>query len=203
MAAIPVEKQILDSPAPPFDGEVAGENTGRHEYESPESKTGIIGKIVGSVLLLLIGSVIGLVSYHYLLANRTPETVAQPNTEMQSSNQQLTAFEDNRRYLDKDPEALLKRLINEPKDAENSYLVGRAYLLTGKFPEARKSFSEALELIAAGKVDPNNAKTIQTDISIAMTIANDPLTQKNLKKELDDPKSIAIPAGNGNRPAAR
>ncbi len=199
LAAIPIEKQILESPPGKNPGAVADENTVSHEYRSPESRAGIIGKIIGSALLLLIGSLIGLASYHYLLANRTPETVAQPNTEMQSSNQQLTAFEDNRRLVDKDTEAVLKQLINEPKDAENSFLLGRAYLLTGQFPEARVSFTEALKLIADGKVDPHNAKTIQRDISIAMTIINDPLAQKNFKKELGDLKQIATPGANSNR----
>ena len=172
-------------------------------FDVPESAPSVIGKIAGWVALLLIGSLIGLASYHYFLANRIPETAPIPITEMQSSNQQLTAFEDNRRALDKDPEAALRLLINEQKDAENSFLVGRAYLLTGKYPEARKSFGEALDLIAAGKVDPNNAKTIQRDISIALTIANDPLAQKNLKKELEDPKAAATPTTNSNSTPSR
>ena len=197
-AAIPVERQVLEAPAVRSPDTSIPDSDSRQsragsESEISESRTGVIGKIAGWVGLLLIGSLIGLAGYHYLLANRTPEPIVQPITEMRSSNQQLSAFEDNRRTLDKDPDAALKRFIAEPKDAENLFLVGRAYLLTGKYPEARKAFNESLELIAGGSVDPNNAKTIQKDISIAMTIVNDPLAQKNFKKELEDPKTVAKP----------
>lgn len=207
-AAIPVEGQVLQSPdarshATSITYGDSEQNATGSVPEVSESRTGVVGKIAGWVALLLVGSLIGLASYHYFLANRTPETIPQPITEMRSSNQQLTAFEDNRRSLDKDPEAALKLLINEPKEAENSFLIGRAYLLTARYPEARKAFGEALDLIAAGKVDPNNAKTIQKDISIAMTIVNDPLAQKNFKKELEDPKIVSTPAASGSQSPTR
>lgn len=174
-----------------------------------ETRPSTVGRIAGSVGLLLLGSLIGLGGYHYFLANRTVSTVAEPITEMRSTNPQLTAFEDNRRAVDKEPEAALKVFVSEPKDSQNLFLVGRAYLLLGKFPEAHKAFVEARDLIdgeiAQGSLDPLTGQTIKTDIAIAVTVTNDTGVQKILRTELDRGKTTVPPApaanGGGQAPS--
>ena len=174
-----------------------------------ETRPSTVGRIAGSVGLLLLGSLIGLGGYHYFLANRTVSTVTEPITEMRSTNPQLTAFEDNRRAVDKEPEAALKVFVSEPKDSQNLFLVGRAYLLLGKFPEAHKAFVEARDLIdgeiAQGSLDPLTGQTIKTDIAIAVTVTNDTGVQKILRTELDRGKTTVPPApaanGGGQAPS--
>ncbi len=204
-AAIPLEEHRSELPAPIASAEtvsasepdfvILGNNGDEGIDEKPRS--GFAGKMFRSVLLLLLGSIFGLAGYHYFLMDRSaPAAVQLP--EMKSNNQPQTSFEENRRSLDKNPEAALALFEKEPKDGENRFLVGRAYLLLGKFPEARKAFVESRERIAAGEVDPSNAKTILTEIAIAMTVTNDPQVQGNLKKELEDPKAQTGPAPSGN-----
>lgn len=157
-----------------------------------------IGRVFRSAALLLIGGLVGLAAYHYLLIDRTQPAAQEPLTQMQSNNQPQTAFEENRRTLDKEPEAALKRFEQKPKDAEDFFLVGRANLLLGKYPEAQKAFEVSLAKIASNEVDTTNATTIKTEIAIAMSIINDPAAQANLKKSLAETSTAA----NANVPTA-
>ncbi len=161
------------------------------------------GKIATSVGLLLLGAVFGLGAYHFVFADRTAQIVSQPINEMRSSNEPRSAFEDNRRTLDKDPDAALKYYAAEPRDAEDYFLLGRAYLLTGKYPEGRKAFIESRNQIAAGHVDPTNAKTLQNEIAIGMAVTNDTGIQRILKAELEESKLPANTAANSNTNANR
>ena len=116
---------------------------------------------------------------------------------MKTGNQPLTAFEESRRLVDKNPADALTKFGTDPTDAEDFFLVGRAHFLLSHFIEAKKAFTTARERIAAGEVDPNNAKTIETEIAIANAIINDPTAQGNLKANLEGPK----PAANADTPA--
>ncbi len=69
-----------------------------------------VGRIITSAVLLIIGGLIGLMAYHYLFADRTQLAEQKPLTQMESNNQPQTAFEENRRTLDKNPEAALKTI---------------------------------------------------------------------------------------------
>ncbi len=159
-----------------------------------EEKSGLAMQIVKSFGLLLIGGIIGLAAYHFLLAGKiAPQSVPLP-TEMNSGNQPLTAFEENRRTVDKMPKEALAKFGADPQDAEDFFLVGRADLLLGKSAEARQAFTTAKQRIAEGKVDPNNQKNIETEIAIELTVINNSTIQSILEKNLNPPK----PAGNAN-----
>jgi serine/threonine protein phosphatase PrpC len=159
-------------------------------YADKPTGLGFASKVLSTAALLLLGSLIGLGAYHFFLADRSVPT-APPITEIKGPNQPQTAFEENRRTLDQNPEAALPRYEAEPKDAENTYLLGRTYLLLGRYPEARKAFQESRELVGSGEVDPNNARTILTEIAIAMAVTNDTLIQNSLKKELDETRAAS------------
>ncbi|MEP6944985.1 MAG: protein phosphatase 2C domain-containing protein [Acidobacteriota bacterium] len=164
------------------------DNRQARNTESNEAPASTL-KMLSAIALLLIGSLIGLGAYHFFLTDRSLPVTVPPITEMRSSSQPQTAFEENRRTLDKNPEAALPRYEAEPKDAENQFLVGRANLLLGRYPEARKALQESRDLIAAGQVDPDNAQTIKTEIAIELAVTNDTLVQSSLRKELDEIKS--------------
>ena len=159
-----------------------------------EKKPGLLVKVASSVALILLGAVLGLGVYQFAFLPKQ-EDISEPRlTEMQSSNQPLSAFEENRRLVDKSPAEALARFGVDPRDAEDYFLVGRANLLMGHYPEAKKAFTEARNHIAAGDVDKNNAKTLETEIVIAMAVMNDSTVQSILKSGLDASK----PAANSN-----
>ncbi|MBK7393261.1 MAG: protein phosphatase 2C domain-containing protein [Chloracidobacterium sp.] len=171
---------------------------GEAEPSETEEKSGSLGRIATAVVMLVIGSAIGLGVYHFALAPKAADTPLPQLSEMQSSNQPQTAFEENRRNVDKDPAGALARFGADPRDAEDYFLVGRANMLLGKYPEARKAFTETRSRIAAGDVDPSNAKTIETEIAIALAVTSDTTIQSILKKELDGVKNPANTNANTN-----
>lgn len=151
--------------------------------EEDSEQSGSLRRIAAAAGFLLLGVVLGLGAYHFLFS-AAPEQGLPALTEMQSSNQQLSAFEENRRTVDKMPAAALSRFGSDPRDAEDYFLVGRAYLLLGQYPEAKKAFADSRSRIAAGDVDQNNRKTIETDIAVAMTVLNDSTVQGILREQL-------------------
>lgn len=153
-----------------------------------ESKNSPFGLVATGLGMLLVGSLIGLGVYHFLLAPTPSDPTGGQLTEMRSANIPLSAFEENRRTVDKTPAQALAQFGVDPRDAEDFFLVGRANMLLGNYVEAKKAFTRSTELIASGdpeKVDPKNLKTLQTEIAIAMSALNDTTVQAMLKKELD------------------
>lgn len=150
-----------------------------------------IGKFAVYLGMLIAGTLIGLGAYHFFF-RPAPPVDAPPITEMKSANPQVSNFEDLRREADKDPAGYLAK-TPAPEDAEDFYLQGRAYFLSGDFVRARTAFAETKALMAKGdpatKGDDKNAKVILSDIAVAMAVINDPLAQKNLKAELEALKS--------------
>lgn len=148
-------------------------------------KSGSLAKMAAAAGLLLLGSAIGLGVYHFAIV---PQTVADSGpqlSEMKSSNQPLSAFEENRRTVDRSPVNALAQFSRDPRDAEDFFLVGRSHLLLGHYPEASIAFDDALSRIGSGEVDLNNATTIKTEIAIAKTLIGDPTAQSKLRSGLD------------------
>ena len=104
---------------------------------------------------------------------------------MQSSNQPLSAFEENRRTVDRSPDIALAQFNRDPSDAEDFFLVGRAHLLLGHYPEAKKAFDDSLSRIGSGNVDSNNATTLKTEIVISKAVISDSTVQSILKSGLE------------------
>ena len=150
-----------------------------------------IGKFAAYLGMLIAGTLLGLGVYHFFL-KPPPALDAPPITEMKSANPQVSNFEDLRRETDKDPSGYLAK-TPAPEDAEDYYLQGRAYFLSGDYAKARTAFAETKALMAKGdpatKGDEKNAKVILSDIAVAMAVINNPLAQQNLKAELETLKS--------------
>jgi PPM family protein phosphatase len=151
-----------------------------------------------AVLWLLIGSIVGIGFYYFLLAPKPVDTGSPKLSEMRAANIPLSAFEENRRYVDKDPSAYIARYSSSPQDCEDYYLVGRAYLLTGDFIKARTAFAESRNRLS--EADPTNSNILASDIAIGMSVTNDTTIQTILKKEFEASKSMASRANtSGNR----
>jgi serine/threonine protein phosphatase PrpC len=159
--------------------------------ENAAEKSSGIGTFGGLVAGLIIGAAIGLGIYYFVLAPKPAEQpVGGPLSEMRSANIPLSAFEENRRDVDKDPAAYIAKFGVSPQDCEDYYLLGRAYLLTGDYVKARAAFTEARDRLA--DADPVNQKTLAADIATAFAVTNDTTVQSILKKELD--ATVAKPA---------
>jgi serine/threonine protein phosphatase PrpC/cytochrome c-type biogenesis protein CcmH/NrfG len=143
-----------------------------------------IGSLAGLVVGLLLGSFIGFGIFYFVL---NPKPTAEPSTgqfsEMRAANIPLSAFEENRRDVDKDPSGYVTKFASSPQDCEDYYLLGRAYLLTGDFIKARQALTEARNRLSTA--DPVNQKTISDDIALAFVVTNDTTVQRLLKDELD------------------
>lgn len=163
---------------------------------APEVKTRSLGTAAIALGMLLAGLLGGLGVYHFLLTPKPNDTNAGQLTEMRSANIPLSAFEENRRNVDKDPVGYIAKFGAAPQDCEDHYLVGRAYLLSGDFVKAKTAFVEARDRLA--EADPVNAKTLATEIALSLTVLNDTTVQTMLKKELDSVNKPGISSSNAN-----
>ncbi|MET0751764.1 MAG: PP2C family serine/threonine-protein phosphatase [Pyrinomonadaceae bacterium] len=165
-----------------------------------KSDDGFFGKLLSSLLLLIIGALLGAGAYYFWTQSNKPVETPQI-TQMQSPDIPFTAFENLRRTVDKEPEKYINANASAPRNAEDFYLLGRAYLLTGKFGEAKKSLDEAKNhLVEVGAI---NSKVLSNDIETGLIIANNPYAQEEFKKKLNLTKTDSVvPANSGvNSPA--
>lgn len=150
------------------------------EFEN-ENSGGFFGKLISALIFLLIGAAIGAGGY-YLYSSGQPQVQPQPITEMKTPNIPFSGFEENRRNVDKNPQKFLEANGTEPQDAEDYYLIGRAYLLSAKYPEAKQAFTEARNRL--GQTAVVNSKILATEIAMSLAIINDPFAQKAFEKDI-------------------
>ena len=134
-----------------------------------------------AILWLLIGSVLGMGFYYFVFAPKPVDTGGPKLSEMRAANIPLSAFEENRRAVDADPANYILRNI-DPQDAEDYYLIGRAYMLTGNFPKAHLAFIESRSRIA--EADPSNRNVLKNDIATAIVITNATTVQRMFMDEI-------------------
>ncbi len=153
------------------------------------------GKLLSSFLLLLLGGVIGAGAVYFLFQNKPQPEVPQI-VEQQTPNIPYSAFEDNRRNVDRNPEQYIFASSGRAESAEDYYLLGRASLLTGKYPEAKKAFEEAKNRLA--QTSEVNSKMLANEIAMALAIINDPSAQKSFEKDMSLNKSDSNAQLNAN-----
>ena len=149
-------------------------------YKAAEA--GGFGKILSSILLLLLGGIIGAVAVYLLTPNKPKPEVPQI-VEQKSPNIPYSAFENNRRNVDGNPEQYLFASNGRAESAEDYYLLGRASLLTGKYPEAKKAFEEARNRLA--QTSEVNSKILANEIAMALAIIHDPIAQRGCEKDIN------------------
>jgi protein phosphatase len=140
-----------------------------------------LGKLFSSLLLLLLGGLIGAGAVYYLLQNKPQPEIPQI-VQQQTPNIPYSAFEDNRRNVDRNPEQYIFASNGKAESAEEYYLLGRANLLTGKYAEAKKAFEEAKNRLA--QTSEVNSKILANEIAMALAIINDPFAQKAFEKDM-------------------
>ena len=150
------------------------------------------------LLMLVIGTGLGLAVYRFMLLPAPEPTTSLPTT-TKPEDKVLVDFERNRRNVDDDPAGYLKE-VPEARDAEDYYLLGRANILIGDYPKAHEALVEAQKLLADSQADDPNLKVMKNDIAVALVITNDPTFQARLKKDLA-PANKPVNANTNSRPA--
>ncbi len=152
--------------------------------------------LLSSILFLVLGGIIG-AGVYYLFArnNRQPEPIPQI-TQMQSPNIEFSSFETLRRNVDADPNSFINRYAFTTQDAEGLYLLGRAYLLTGKYPEAKKSFEDARNKL--GQTSIVNGKVLNNDIALGLAIVEEAAAQNKFQSQINSDGSDTNTQTSGN-----
>lgn len=185
------EAAPVASPAPSDPKPETTYNFQTYEDEKPSA----VAKLFSSLLLLVLGAALGGAGYYFWL-QANPAPVVPVLNETKSNNIPLTAFEEGRREVDRDPSRYLAANAASPQDAEDHYLLGRAQLLTGKYVEATRQFALAKERLS--EVDPANAKTLAAEIALGQTIASDPKAAEAFAREINAGEQPGVAANNAN-----
>ena len=147
-----------------------------------ENASSSFGKFLSSLALLILGAILGAGAIYLWAQNNKPAPKPPVITEMQSPNTPYSSFENSRRSVDGDPNAFINKSVNLPQDAEGLYLLGRAYLLAGKFPEAKKSLEEARNKLAQANIVNN--KVLATDIALGLAIIDEAAAQDKFQTQI-------------------
>ncbi|MCY7377596.1 MAG: protein phosphatase 2C domain-containing protein [Pyrinomonadaceae bacterium] len=145
-----------------------------------KSGSGFFGKFLSSLLLLVVGGILGAGAYYLWAQNNTPPVI--PQLAPQSPNIEYSSFENLRRSVDTDPNNYINKNAAITQDAEGLYLLGRAYLLVGKFPEAKKHLEEAKNKL--GQANIINNKVLATDIALGLAIIDDAAAQNKFQSQV-------------------
>lgn len=160
------------------------------------------GKFLGSLLLLLLGAALGAGGYYFWRQYQVeaPTVQQQPQTpqitQMQTPNIAYSAFEDNRRNVDRDPQKYIAANGATADNAEDFYLLGRAYLLTGKYVEAKDAFTKAKGELA--ELDNNNQQMLANEVAIGLSIVDSKFAKDVLEAERKGINQTQNQTGNTN-----
>ena len=188
-------QQTVQQPAPPTAQAPA---IGR-PYTEPvvEERQGTLSKLLSALLFLLLGAVVGAGGYYFWVQSQPERVVEVPVlNEAKSNNIPLTAFEELRRVVDKDPNDFIMKNAASPQDAEDFFLLGRAFMQVGKYWEAKRFFNDARNRLATA--DPNNAKTLAAEISMALAIIESPQATETFTRDMTTANTAAPSNSNTN-----
>jgi sulfur transfer complex TusBCD TusB component (DsrH family) len=134
-------------------------------------------KVIGAILLLLIGTAAGIGGYYYWDSTHPQVAVVAPAIqEMKTNDIPLTTFEESRRLVNEDPNKYIAANPN-PLEAQDYFLLGQAYMLTGQWFQAKNAFNTAKSRIS--EFDPKDRPTISHEIELNLAvISNGPATDR-------------------------
>ncbi|MEP6704117.1 MAG: PP2C family serine/threonine-protein phosphatase [Acidobacteriota bacterium] len=148
------------------------------------SAPGVLPRVLSGLLFLLLGSLLGVAGYYYWIKSQPEPVVEAPPviSEMKSNNIPLNAFEESRRLVDKDPAGYINAKAASEREVNDYFFLGRAYMQTGKYWDAKRAFNEARNRLATA--DPENAKTLATEISMALAIIESPQATESFTRDM-------------------
>lgn len=172
------------------------------DTETPTRVGGFLSRLLWGILLVVLGGVLGMVLYHFGFLKFFPreDKVVVPQEPpvpiMQTMNIEYTTFEDGRRNVEKDPEKYIELSQDSAQTAEDFYLLGRAYFLTGKYPQAKEAFERAKEKLFETK--EVNRAVLETDIAIGLAILESEMARRKFVSQKQDLRSSSIETENSN-----
>ena len=133
--------------------------------------------MIGAILLLFIGTAAGIGGYYYWDSTHPQVAVVAPAIqEMKTNDIPLTTFEESRRLVNEDPNKYIAANPN-PLEAQDYFLLGQAYMLTGQWFQAKNAFNTAKSRIS--EFDPKDRPTISHEIELNLAvISNGPATDR-------------------------
>ncbi|MCY7348283.1 MAG: protein phosphatase 2C domain-containing protein [Pyrinomonadaceae bacterium] len=184
------------------DSEIADQSARSSDYHDLESvqetSSGKMSRLLSSIIFLIVGGVLGAGVYYLLAANNRQSPVVQvPQvTQMQSLDIPFSSFEKLRRSVDNDPNAFINEYAKTTLDTESLYLLGRAYLLTGKFPEAKKYLEEAKNKLS--QANAVNQRVLANDIALGLSIVDEAAAQNKFQSQIKPSAPTTQYNGNAN-----
>ena len=174
--------ESLAVPASPVPEPAVPQRAELPSYEiAEESAGGGVSRILSSIFLLVLGAAVGAGMY-YMFVPKPEPLPAPPALVEKSPDVSLTAFEESRRLIDKDPASFINANAASPQVPEDYFLLGRAFLLSGKYWEAKRAFIEARNRLA--QADPKNAKTLSAEIAMALALIETPGAAESFAKDI-------------------
>ena len=157
-----------------------------------EEKTGsgIFGKLIGGLALLLLGAILGATGYYLFAKKDVVETAPIINSQA-PKNIQSNTFLNLITRADEKPAETITAYQASAKSPEDFYVLGRAQMHLKNYPEAKKSFTEAKNRLAMA--DPENIKMLEFEIAMGLAVINGQFSIKEFEKELP-----AAPSTNAN-----
>lgn len=132
---------------------------------------------------LAIGAAIGAAAVYFTLRDSLQSAQTAVISEQKSNNVSLTAFEDTRRLVDRDPAWYVNAKAITPKEAGDHFWLGRALLLTDRPVEAKRQFEQARSLLPQVQ-ETMNVKTMAYEIGMALAIVDSLEATELFKKEV-------------------
>ncbi len=167
----------------------------REPADAVQTSSGKMSRLLSSLIFLILGGIIGAGIYYLFLQNNRLPTVqptAPPVTQLPVQNVELSSFETLRRSVDADPNAFVNTTANITPDAEGLYLLGRAYLLQGKYSEAKKRFEEAKNKL--GQSNAVNNRVLTSDIAMGLAVAEETAAQDRFQSQINpNAANAAVP----------
>lgn len=159
-------------------GEVSAPMAAAYETSDASPRRSAVRSFVVPLLFLIVGALAGFGGYYAWAQTHPPAPViaeAPAIKEMKTTDIPLTAFEESRRLVDQDPKKFIAA-NTKPQEAQDYFLLGRAYLLTGEYFLAKNAFNTAKSRLS--EVDPKDRQTIANEIEMALAIiASGPATE--------------------------
>lgn len=148
--------------------------------DDQNSGSGFLSKLLTALLCLIIGGTIGAAAVYFWLQEQ-PKTAVPVISKVETPNIPFSAFENNRRNVDKNPAQYITASGTTAEDAEDYYLLGRALALTGKYTEARDAFTKAKERLPMMSGDDKTM--LANEIAIGLASIDSSNSRKILETE--------------------
>lgn len=181
----------LSFPARESDSEMASDSSAKtaereisyNDY-STEAKSGggFIGKLLGSLILLIVGAILGVAGY-YAWQTFVAPIAEVPSLKPQTTNIPNNSTENLRADADRKPLEVIRRLEETPqKDASDYYILGRAHLANKNYKEATVAFLEARNRLK-DVTDTDTKEVLKTDIAQGLVVSQNKTEQEMYEKE--------------------